>query len=108
MIVNKFTRLEQDVITLNWDNNDVVTETEKNTVMIVSRDIHPERDVYYLGAKVIDILDAQNNQKFDYFDVFGKLRATEKISVNLYALVLDWLFIIGAIKKNDKYLEKCF
>lgn len=107
MIVNKLACIERDAIALNL-NIDEITKAEKNTVMIVNRDTHPERDVYYLGAKVIDILNAQNNQKFDYFEVFGKLRATEKISVNLYSLVLDWLFIIGVIRKNNKHLEKCF
>lgn len=105
MIINEFTRLEQNTVSLNL----VITEARKmNTGMIVNKDIHPERDVYYLGAKVIEILADHRSQKFDYFEVFGELKATEKISVNLYSLVLDWLFIIGAIRKNDKDLEKCF
>ncbi len=44
-----------------------------------------------------------------FFDIFQKLNETEKISINLYSLILDWLFLLGVIRKNKKgTLEKCF
>lgn len=77
--------------------------------MIVSRDINPERDFYYLGAKTIEILSYTEDEKIDFFYVFEALRSTEDISLNLFTLTLDWLFIIGAIGKTNKgYLVKCF
>ena len=41
--------------------------------------------------------------------VFQKLNAREEVSINLYTLTLDWLFLIGAINKTSKGdLQKCF
>jgi hypothetical protein len=77
--------------------------------MIVSRDINPERDFYYLGAKTIEILSSKEDEKVDFFYLFDALKASEDISLNLFMLTLDWLFIIGAIDKSYKgYIVKCF
>lgn len=77
--------------------------------MIISRDINPERDFYYLGAKTIEILSKTDEDKVDFFYVYNKLKSSEDISLNLFTLTLDWLFIIGAISKSQKgYIIKCF
>jgi hypothetical protein len=77
--------------------------------MIVSRDINPERDFYYLGAKTIEILSSTDDEKMDFFHVFETLKSTENISLNLFTLTLDWLYIIGAIDKSHKgHIIKCF
>lgn len=77
--------------------------------MIVNKDINPERDVYYLGAKLIEILNGYSGRQLDFFDTFQKLNEKENISINLYVLVLDWLFLLGLIKKSNKgFIEKCF
>lgn len=77
--------------------------------MIISKDINPERDFYYLGAKTIEILSSTEDDKMDFFSVFDTLKSTEDISLNLFTLTLDWLFIIGVIDKPQKgYIVKCF
>ncbi|WP_291128616.1 ABC-three component system middle component 6 [Dysgonomonas sp. UBA7698] len=77
--------------------------------MIVNKNINPERDLYYLGGKVIEILDNSNKTEFDYFELYGGLNKNHNISINLFSLVLDWLFILGVIKKGKKgLLERCF
>lgn len=77
--------------------------------MIISKDINPERDFYYLGAKTIEILSSTDEEKMDFFSVFDALKSSEDISLNLFTLTLDWLFIIGAIDKSNKgYIVKCF
>ena len=77
--------------------------------MIVSRDINPERDFYYLGGKVIEILSNTNTLEIDFFDVFEKMNVSTKVSINLFTLTLDWLFLIGVINKsNSGNLIKCF
>jgi hypothetical protein len=77
--------------------------------MIVSKDINPERDFYYLGAKTIEILSSSKDKKMDFFYVFDILKTTEDISLNLFTLTLDWLFIIGVIDNSQKgYIVKCF
>lgn len=77
--------------------------------MIINKNINPERDLYFLGAKVIEILTSFNKKEVDYFDLFNTINKTQKLTLNLYSFVLDWLFILGAIKKGKKgNIEKCF
>lgn len=77
--------------------------------MIVSKNINPERDLYYLGGKVIEVLNSFTKNEIDYFDLFLSVNKSNKVSLNLYSLVLDWLFILGVIKKGKKGLIiKCF
>ncbi len=77
--------------------------------MIVNKNINPERDLYYLGAKVIEALNLYKQNEIDYFELFHSVNKSNKITLNLYSLVLDWLFILGVIKKGNKGLVvKCF
>ncbi|MCF6353369.1 MAG: hypothetical protein L3J06_10195 [Cyclobacteriaceae bacterium] len=77
--------------------------------MIVNKNINPERDLYYLGGKVIEMLNDSNKDEFDYFELYKKLCKNHNISINLFSLVLDWLFILGVVKNGKKGLiGKCF
>lgn len=77
--------------------------------MIINSNITPDRDLYYLGGKVIEVLVSNEEQEIDYFDLFQKVNTELKISLNLYTLVLDWLFIIGVINNAENGLiKKCF
>lgn len=77
--------------------------------MIVNKNTNPERDLYYLGGKVIEVLNSYTKKEIDYFDLFLSINKSNKVSLNLYSLVLDWLFILGVIKKGNKGLIiKCF
>jgi len=77
--------------------------------MIISKDINPERDYYYLGAKVIEILSKTEDKKYDYFLTFEELKSSVNVSITLFTLTLDWLFILGAVEKSEKgFITKCF
>lgn len=77
--------------------------------MIISKDINPERDFYFLGAKIIEVLSNSEDKKHDFFTVYEKMKSMEPISINLFTLSLDWLFIIGAVSKSEKGdIIKCF
>lgn len=77
--------------------------------MIVSNDVKPDRDLYFLGSKVIEVLLDKEEKKIDYFELFKIVNSELEISMNLYKLVLDWLFIIGVVKNAENGLiEKCF
>ncbi|MBL4775514.1 MAG: hypothetical protein JKY87_05610 [Mariprofundus sp.] len=75
--------------------------------MIISQDNNPQRELYYLGAQVIEIL---NNSKstFDFFDVFQNLKEKEDISINLFVLTIDWLYLLGIVDSKQGVIEKCF
>jgi hypothetical protein len=77
--------------------------------MIISKHVHPERDLYYLGAKAIEIMNQFDKDEWDYFDLFSELNQQQKVSVNLFSLVLDWLFILQVVQKsNNGRIKKCF
>ena len=77
--------------------------------MIVDKNINPERDLYYLGGVLIDVLANNNINEIDYMDLYKLLNQKQEITINLYSLTLDWLFILGVITKgvNGK-IKKCF
>jgi len=77
--------------------------------MIVSNDIKPDRDLYYLGGKVIEVLFSYDEKEFDYFELFERVNQKFELSISLFTLVLDWLFIIGLVKNtNNGLLRICF
>jgi len=77
--------------------------------MIINKNINPERDLYYLGGKVIEVINMFDQKEIDYFELYINVNKLNKISINLYSLVLDWLFILEIIKKNNKgVIIKCF
>lgn len=77
--------------------------------MIVSKDTNPERDVYYLGAKIIEIMSAYKTKQVDFFEVFHRLNKKECVSISLYSLTIDWLYIAGAVTNAPNgTIEKCF
>jgi ABC-three component (ABC-3C) system Middle Component 6 len=76
--------------------------------MLVDKDTNPERDVYYLGAKVIEVM-SEHPEIVGFFDIFEKVNSYEEVSLNLYSLSLDWLYIVGVIKSSGEgHIEKCF
>jgi hypothetical protein len=76
--------------------------------MILNKDIHPRRKIYYLGAIVLDVIKQSPNKEIDFFDTFQQLNEREKVSMNLFILVMDWLFLLGAIDTNREKIKKCF
>ena len=76
--------------------------------MIVGRDIHPERKIYYLGALVLDILKNSPEKELDFFYMYQKMNESKKVSMKLFTLTLDWLFLLGAIDSKKGYIVKCF
>jgi hypothetical protein len=77
--------------------------------MIIDKNTSPNKDLYYLGAKIIEILDSHNTDEYDYYELFYTVSKTQDIGLNLFGLVLDWLFILGIIIKGEMgAIRKCF
>lgn len=77
--------------------------------MIVDKNINPERDLYYLGGVLIDILQRKDIKEIDYMDLYEMAKEAKDISINLYSLTLDWLFILGIVGKSDNgKIKICF
>jgi len=76
--------------------------------MITGRDINPKRHLYYIGGLILGILKENQQGGFTSPELFYKLQDKEKISFNLFSLSLDWLFLTGAIKFQNREIRKCF
>ncbi len=77
--------------------------------MIISKDINPERDLYYLGAKILESLVEIDEEEYDFIELYSKIKLSNNISINLFSLALTWLFTIGAISHSDRgNIIRCF
>lgn len=68
--------------------------------MLLPDNIHPELTVYYNGALVIGELKKKKKQGF--LELYRKLKDKHNMSVLMYVLCLDWLYIIDGAKVNDE------
>lgn len=77
--------------------------------MIVDKNTNPERDLYYLGGILIDVISNKNSSEIDYMDLYKLFNQKQEITINLYSLTLDWLFILGLVTKGENgTIKKCF
>lgn len=74
--------------------------------MIVSHNTNPKREIYYLGALAIEILNGKD-KKMSLFDLFHQINEKEEISMNLFLFVLDWLYLADTIEQNDGVIKLC-
>lgn len=74
--------------------------------MIINQDNNPQRQLYYLGAKALEILNAKGGS-VDFFEVYEQLKIEHNISIRLYVLTVDWLYLLGAIKSDKGLIERC-
>jgi len=76
--------------------------------MILGKDINPQKNIYYLGAVVIEVLRLSDSEQHDFFDLHQQVNRKIKISLNLFTLTLDWLFLLGLIKNSNGSIYRCF
>lgn len=77
--------------------------------MIISKNINPDKDLYVIGAHIIEALQSTKGSSIDYFELYHKLRDNIEVSMQLFSLSVSWLFLLGVIDKNDKgRIKKCF
>ena len=79
--------------------------------MIVDRDIHPNRNLFYIGAKILLFIQKHQFGIISTMDLFEKLlkEFDYHVSFDDFMLSLDWLFILGAIDSNEKGdIKRCF
>jgi len=75
--------------------------------MLVPDNIHPEQTIYYNGAFVLKVL--QQAQKMNFLDLYLKTRDEHEMSMPVFVLCLDWLFLLNLIKLNDHdEVVRCF
>jgi len=65
-------------------------------MILVSRDIAPEHQVYYLGAVLSRIIgDCQSHVSVQ--ELYDRFAAETGAGSEMFALALDWLFLLGVV-----------
>ncbi len=78
--------------------------------MLLNQDLHPERQIYYLGALILDAINSAKYEKIDLFDIYQHInkKNAPKAPFQSYMLALDWLYILGIIENSSGNIKKCF
>jgi hypothetical protein len=76
--------------------------------MVINQNLSPQQNVYYLGALVISVLKRKNDAGVDLLELHSELNKSGKHSINSVVLAVDWLYLVGYLKKNSKgKIERC-
>ena len=72
--------------------------------MILNETI-PEKSLYILGAKIIDVL-----RYYDEGVLLDELysRVSDHMEIEYFILSLDWLYLLGILDRKDGMISKCF
>jgi hypothetical protein len=67
--------------------------------MLIPDNIHPEQTIYFNGAFVLKAI--QETRVMDMLDLYIKTKAVREMSMPVFVLCLDWLFLLKLITLND-------
>ncbi|WP_149242603.1 ABC-three component system middle component 6 [Dyadobacter sp. 32] len=80
--------------------------------MILPQDTVPEKSMYVMGGRILDILQNEPFESVDpkyIFDKYVGKNPNIDITYNYFLYALDWLFILNAIEVTEKLkIKKCF
>ena len=82
-------------------------KTQLTTLMLLPDNIHPDYSIYYNGAIVLESL--QRDKKYKILDLYQEVKSKREMSLSIFILCLDWLYLLDVVKINSKdELELCF
>lgn len=67
--------------------------------MLVPDNIHPEQTIYFNGAFVLKAI--QENRVMDMLDLYIETRTEQEMSMPVFVLCLDWLFLLNLVTLNE-------
>jgi hypothetical protein len=67
--------------------------------MLIPDNIHPEQTVYFNGAFVLKAM--QKKRAANLLDLYILARAEKEMSMPLFVLCLDWLFLLNLVILNE-------
>jgi len=67
--------------------------------MLIPDNIHPEQTLYYNGSFVLKIL--LQLHETDMLDLYVRTKATRDMTMPVFVLCLDWLFLLNLIRLDE-------
>lgn len=68
--------------------------------MLIPDNIHPEQTIYFNGAFVLKTIQ-KNAMIIDIIDLYILTRVEREMSMPVFMLCLDWLFLLNVVILND-------
>ena len=67
--------------------------------MLLPDNVHPEQTIYFNGAFVLKVI--QEHRVMDMLDLYIQAKTKREMSMPVFALCLDWLFLLDLITLNE-------
>ena len=67
--------------------------------MLIPDNSHPEQTIYLNGALVLKAF--QDKRVIDMLDLYIETTSDRKMTMPVFVLCLDWLFLLGLVNLND-------
>ena len=68
--------------------------------MLIPDNIHPERTIYFNGAVLLK--EIQGTGALDILDLYVHANTIREMSMPLFMLCLDWLYLLNAIEMDEQ------
>lgn len=75
--------------------------------MIVGRNTSPNFQVYNIGALILAVFKEKKTTNISVIELYELVKTRQKISISLFSLGLDWLFILEAVKNDRGKIVLC-
>ena len=80
--------------------------------MILPQDIAPDKSMYVMGSRILNILNAEPHKKVHpklMYDKYIHSYPETEMTYNYFLYAIDWLYILNAIKLTTNLgIEKCY
>lgn len=67
--------------------------------MLLPDNVHPEQTIYFNGAFVLKVI--QEQRVMDMLDLYIQAKTKREMSMPVFILCLDWLFLLNLVTLND-------
>jgi hypothetical protein len=81
-------------------------------MMLISRDLRPERQVYYAGSVLLEILfqrgterEQRERNRISAQSLYREFRERTGAQSELFFLALDWLFLLGIVNSEGEVVS---
>ena len=68
--------------------------------MLLPDNVHPEQSIYYNGSFVLQTI--QQHRVMDLLELYLDTRKKREMSMPVFVLCLDWLFLINQVTLNEQ------
>ncbi len=68
--------------------------------MLLPDNVHPKNSLFFNGAVILRVL--RTIGEADLADLFAECRKDSNISMPLFVLSLDWLFLANRVTRNNQ------